>query len=412
MNERAHYLQQIWSPYPSILRGSLILFGKVSEIDPVHTQISLLRYTTEGRVEQRFASRYLMQGSQISAAQVLKIGDFVGVDRDSQVILLSPNLGDFEPKRDFSFVVDWAKYMQIIRHFFSEYGFLEVQTPLLVPCPGTEPSLDVFSTDLILGQRRTKYFLPTSPEIHLKKLLAQGFEKVFEMTSSFRNGEVTEKHQPEFKILEFYRAFDDLNSIKSDVNQLVRFLCSQLGVEPPASVVSYSVPELFKIYCGFELLPATNIYDLKKLAESLNVDVRSATSIDDYFFLIFIEKIESQLPTKQLIFVDKYPPYQAALARVGNDGWAERFEFYWKGFELGNAFYELNDPRIQRLRSQEDLQKKQEMKKDEINLDEDFFRALEGGLPPSAGIAIGLERLFMALTDKKKIEDVMCFPKS
>lgn len=412
MSERANYLQQFWSSYPSIRREALILYGKVSEIDPVHAQISLVRFTSEGRVEQRFASRYVMQGSQIPASQVLQKGDCVGVDRDSRVILLSPNQAGADNSRDLSFLALWATYLQKVRGFLMERGFLEVQTPLLVPCPGTEPSLDVFSTDFILGQKRTKYFLPTSPELHLKKLLAQGVERIFEITSSFRNGELTERHQPEFKILEFYRAYDTLDAIKIDVTQMVHSLCAHLKMEPPSAVVSYGVPELFKKYCDFDLAPGATIYELKTLAEKLRVDVRSATSIDDYFFLIFMEKIESQLPSDQLIFVEKYPPYQAALARVGSDGWAERFEVYWKGLELGNAFHELNDPRMQRLRSQEDLQKKQEMKKEEIELDEDFFRALDSGLPPSSGIAIGLERLFMALTDAKKIEDVLSFPKN
>jgi lysyl-tRNA synthetase class 2 len=110
-----------------------------------------------------------------------------------------------------------------------------------------------------------------------------------------------------------------------------------------------------------------------------------------------MEKIENQWPKDRLVFVEKYPPYQAALARVGSDGWAERFEAYWQGLELANAFHELNNPVLQRERAEDDLKKKQQLGKKPIELDAEFFAALDYGLPPAAGIALGLERLYMAL---------------
>ncbi len=128
-----------------------------------------------------------------------------------------------------------------------------------------------------------------------------------------------------------------------------------------------------------------------------------------FSFLIFMEKIESQLPQDELIFVEKYPPYQAALARLTEDGWGDRFEVYWKGLELANAFHELNDPSIQRRRSEEDLQKKKDLHKEAVSLDEEFFQCLEAGMPPSGGIALGVERLFMALFDIKTIKDLRVF---
>jgi lysyl-tRNA synthetase class 2 len=194
------------------------------------------------------------------------------------------------------------------------------------------------------------------------------------------------------------------------VEKLVAYLSRKLKVPGPRRVSRYTVTELFQKYLHFELLPETSLAELKSLAEKTGVDARSAESIDDYFFLIFMDKIESQLPFDELIFVEKYPPYQAALARLTEDGWGDRFEVYWKGLELANAFHELNDPRIQRQRFNEDLQKKKQMGKEEIPLDEEFLQCLEAGLPPSAGIALGVERLFMAFYDVPRISDLKLFP--
>ena len=128
------------------------------------------------------------------------------------------------------------------------------------------------------------------------------------------------------------------------------------------------------------------------------------------FSLLFLEKIEQQIPTDQLTFLKNYPPSQAALARLTTEGWGDRFEMYWKGMELANAYHELNNPKIQRERSNEDLQKRQHLGRPAVDLDEQFFQSLESGAPPSAGIALGLERLFMALTDRKSLAEIRLFP--
>lgn len=338
-------------------------------------------------------------------------GDIVAVVSASEVVLLAPQKKSL-PNRSYNKEVTqkWGTYLQSLREFFVSQGFVELKTPSLVVCPGTEPSLDVFSTNLKVGSRQQKLFLPTSPELHLKKALALGAEKIFELAPCFRNGEVTERHQPEFLMLEWYRAYASLSLIKGDTVKLVNHLAQAMKVAGPAKVTSYSVAELFRIHCGFELKPDTSKAELKALAEKIGVDVRSAESIDDYFFLIFMDKIESQLPSEELVFVEKYPPYQAALARLTSDGWGDRFEAYWKGMELCNAFHELNDPTIQRLRSEEDLQKKSEMHKEPVALDEEFFQCLEAGLPPSGGIALGVERLFMALQGLHSISSLRLFP--
>lgn len=343
-------------------------------------------------------------------SEFLMEGDLVAVLSATEICLLAPQKKSL-PVRTYNkeLLERWGVYLQGVRDFFRSLDFVEIKTPTLVACPGTEPSLDVFSTALKVGSRESKLYLPTSPELHLKKALALGAEKIFEIAPCFRNGEITERHQPEFLMLEWYRAYDNLQSIKKDVENLVSFLAEALRVSPPKKVRSYSVAELFKNYCDFDFRPDTTKEELRSLANKLEVDVHSAESIDDFFFLIFMEKIESKLPPDELIFVEKYPPYQAALARMTEEGWGDRFEVYWKGLEIANAFHELNHPEIQRLRSAEDLEKKRDLRKEIVGLDDEFFQCLEAGMPPSGGIALGVERLFMALYDIGRMSDLRVF---
>ncbi len=402
--ERIDYLKTTWESYPA-LPAKTRAAGRLHSLTPNEKggcQLEILRDGIHVRFELLQIPLY---------SDILIAGDIIALLEDNQILLLAPSnvlkKGPLFPKEK---IKKWNAYLRDVRDFFTELEFVEVKTPSLVPCPGTEPSLDVFSTELKVGSRKEKLFLPTSPELHLKKTLAMGAEKVFEIASCFRNGEITERHQPEFWMLEWYRAYANLDDIKKDVVNLVTYLTEKLQVPGPQKIYSKSIPALFQEYCDFDLKPTTNQEELKELALKLRVDVRSAETIDDYFFLIFLEKIENQLPPKDLIFVENYPPYQAALARLTPEGWGDRFEVYWQGFELANAFHELNDPKIQKLRSQEDVDKKSSMHKEPIRLDDEFFAALERGLPPSGGIALGVERLYMALTGVQNIADLRVFP--
>nr|BFD58484.1 hypothetical protein CKG001_05910 [Bdellovibrio sp. CKG001] len=399
---RNEYLTQIWSPYPAMPDNAQAA-GRIYKIEREDggLKLTLHRDSKTHKILFEKAPPY---------SEHLIEGDLVAVISAQELILLAPQR-QVLPNRSWNkeMTMRWGLYLKALRAFFVDQGFVELKTPSLVVCPGTEPSLDVFSTELKVGSKKQKLFLPTSPELHLKKALALGAEKIFELAPCFRNGEVTERHQPEFLMLEWYRAYANLKLIKEDMISLVQVLAKVLGVSAPTTVRSFTVAELFKIHCGFELKPETSKDELKALAEKCGVDVRSAESIDDYFFLIFMDKIETQLPADELIFVEKYPPYQAALARLTADGWGDRLEAYWKGLELCNAFHELNDPMVQRLRSEEDLEKKVLMGKEAVALDEEFFQCLEAGLPPSGGIALGVERLFMALTDVQNISDLRLF---
>lgn len=389
---RQSYLNSGWLPYPEMPRGAL----KWGRVDQFSTSV---RLGTEQVSEKTFKDL-----PTLKAVEVLIEGDLIAVMPGNQIVLLAPNLvGRTSRSEQWNEHKKWQSFLLRTRQFFTEKRFHDVKTPVLVTCPGTEPSLEVFETEFKLESKSTRYFLATSPELNLKKLLAEGADRIFEIAAVFRNGEKTSRHEPEFTMLEWYRAFAGLNTVKLDTIEYIEVMADFLKMDRPKEVLTFTVADLFKNYCNFDLKPDTSLAELKSLAENLGIDVRSATDIDDYFYLIFLEKIENKWPLDRLIFVEKYPPYQAALARLGADGWAERFEVYWQGFELANAFHELNDPVLQRQRAEADLEKKKFSGKTQINLDEAFFRALEFGLPPSAGIALGLERLYMAITHTSDI---------
>ncbi|MBC7754182.1 MAG: EF-P lysine aminoacylase GenX [Moraxellaceae bacterium] len=392
---REIFLREHWAKYPETPRGAL-RFGRVYKM----------------RVGNYNLSEWVTpESSDFKGSDLLVDGDIVAIMTAGKFALIAPNLtadscfytleNDPWTKKRL-----WFEYQQHVRDFFKEKRFLEVKTPTLVKCPGTEPSLDVFSTEFVNGSTREKFFLPTSPEINLKKLLALGAERIYEIASVFRNGEKSESHHFEFTMLEWYRSYTNLSTIKHDMIELIEHTADKLKVARPKEVLTFTMEELFQKYCDFKLTPRTSEDELKQLAAKLNVDVKSATTIDDYFYLIFMEKIENQWPPDRLVFVEKYPPYQAALARLDQNGWGDRFEAYWNGLELANAFHELNDPEIQRARAKDDLRKKKQMGKEEISLDETFFEALDQGMPPSSGIAVGLERLYMALKNIKNIDQI------
>jgi elongation factor P--(R)-beta-lysine ligase len=379
--------------------------GRITKIS---AQGSFLVLTTE---KNQVLSEYSLE-NQSHWLESLKPGDIIAVDAQEKLHLLARGEEVGSPV-SYKTLRDWQKFLQLVRDFFVKNEFLEINTPTLVVCPGTEPSLEAFQTTLVKGTQIEKRFLPTSPELHLKKAMVYGFDKIFEIKNCFRNGEFTEHHQPEFWMLEWYRGYVNLKSIEQDVRSLISYVISNFPDETlkwPQSFRIVTVAELFKEHTGFAITPWTTLEEYKNLAKNLQIEVRGADSIDDYFFAIFIEKIESSFSPTELVFVKDYPPFQAALARVNKLGWAERMEVYFGGFELANAFHELNDPEVQAQRFEEDLQKKKALGKSDIQLDSEFMSLLKKGMPPSAGIALGLDRLFMALFEIHDIRQTKLFP--
>jgi lysyl-tRNA synthetase class 2 len=334
--------------------------------------------------------------------------------------------------------------IKAIRKFFDQNNFNEVETPLLVKSPGTEPYLEVFATQLKdeVGKTQAAYLL-TSPEYAMKKLLVAGLDKIYQVCKSFRNQEsFGSNHNPEFSILEWYRSKADYRDIMDDFAQLVLFISQELQkyyqekqgefgknilsrlqnnkVEYLSRVYDLSAPyqrltvaEAFAKYLKIskeDLLDKNKLYGLSK---KLNYPLSDEESWDDLFYQLFLNEIEPELAKLDCpVIIYDYPLSQAALAKKKNDDsrFAERFEVYLAGLELGNAFSELTDAREQEQRLKSELLLRQELGKTNYDLDQDFIGALETGLPESGGIAVGVDRLIMFFAGVADINEVLFFP--
>ncbi len=315
---------------------------------------------------------------------------------------------------------------QGIREYFLTRDFLETRTPLLVPCPGMEIHIRPFS----VGERA---YLPTSPEFAMKRLLVGGLEKIFQICPSFRSEPTSNTHHPEFTMLEWYRAYDTIETIQTDTENLVEYLATKIHGRPEFTfqgrVISVKTPwprlrvrDLF-LGVGVELIPpGSNGAPLQNDAlrdhcRRLGIVPSESDTWDDLYFRIWLNVIEPSLPADRAVFVERYPRSQAALAVLDTDSdgstWAKRFEFYIGGLELGNAFSELTDAREQRARFLNDMRERTEIYGPSfpVNpIDEEFLGALEEGLPPSGGIAVGVDRLVMLLADEPEIEKTTWLP--
>lgn len=312
----------------------------------------------------------------------------------------------------------------LIRAFFKERGFFEAQTPALVACAGQEPYLSPFKIDFC-DDKNKKYrgFLITSPEYSLKKLLAAGFDKIFELAKVFRQNEsFGGRHNPEFTMLEWYRTNSDYSRIMEDTEQLVSFLAKKIKssetilyqgqkIDLTAPWPRLTVKELFLKYANIDLDKAKTLADFKKQTKQ---DYQKFNDWNDVFYLVFLNEIEPNLPKDKPVFICDYPLPQASLAKRKNndDFYAERFEIFVGGMELGNAFSELTEPKEQLKRFQEEQKLREKLSKESVPIDKDLIYALELGLPPAGGIAVGLERLQMLLLDANDINDILPFPAS
>lgn len=287
---------------------------------------------------------------------------------------------------------DTARAAAVTRTFFEQRGFLEVKTPLRVAAPGVDFHVDAIEAS---GQ-----FLITSPELAHKRLLVGGVPRLFELARVARADEQGPLHAPEFTMLEWYRAFADLEDVLRDTEELVRSVVRELAGEDTVFVL------------GNRQVSVAEPFDRITVREAFQryADVEDAVDLaardESRYFELLVSRVEpalAQLPRP--VFLTRYPLSQAALSRPHADdpSVAERAELYFGGVELCNAYGELTDPVEQRRRFEDEARRRAEQGRVVYPLDEDFLAALHEGMPPSAGNALGFDRLVMVATNRSEI---------
>ncbi len=297
-----------------------------------------------------------------------------------------------------------------IRDYFDYQNFLEVQTPVRVDAPNPEAVFCPVSSE--------KAFLQTSPEFHMKRMLVGGFEKIYQIAPCFRGDEIGNKHNPEFTLLEWYRAFARLEDVVKDLQSFLQRLGDifpkTLGQETSKTWQRYSVFEIFEKHLNLKIQHVETGEELARLAKQAGLGHWIADSagesyqeIFSYLWGAFEQEIGDDAPT----FVYDWPLPLASLAQARQDNLrlSERVELYIKGQELANGFGELTDACQARERFEQELEKRQQHQMPHVPLDELFLNSLQEGMPPAAGMALGIERLLMILVNSQSIRDVMTF---
>jgi lysyl-tRNA synthetase class 2 len=310
------------------------------------------------------------------------------------------------------------------RAFFTGRGYTEVETPALVPAPGMEVHLAAFRTTFrpLLGGHDQALWLRTSPELAIKRLLVAGAGPVFEIARVWRNGEVSPRHSPEFTMLEWYRPAASMEALMAETEDFVRAMLPQQviagGVTTDLSLPfeRLTVAEAFRLYCGGLDILATldgggegDAILLRQAASQAGLPPREGEGWEDLFFRLLLERVEPQLGRNRATFLSHWPSPQAALARrdPADPRAALRFELFVAGIELANAFDELTDAEEQAGRFARDVAERHRLYGEGWPVDEDFLEALRHGMPATAGIALGFDRLAMLAAGADIIEDTL-----
>jgi lysyl-tRNA synthetase class 2 len=301
-----------------------------------------------------------------------------------------------------------ARLIASIRRFFVERGYLEVETPIAVPSPGLDVHLDAFGLDDAGGRGR---FLITSPEYQMKRLLVGGLPRIFQITKCFRKGEVGARHNPEFTMLEWYRAWSGIDAMIEETEALVRAVAIEACGRPELVVAGRTIP----IDAPFERLPLARAFARHAgLAEddALALALSGRPEDEERWFRLLVEEVEPALAEGPPVVLVDWPASQASLARKRLDDprVAERFEIVVGGVELCNGFGELVDAAEQRARFAEDQRARAARGLPVYPIDERFVASLDEGLPESAGNALGLDRLVALSLGEGRIGDVLAFP--
>ncbi len=312
-------------------------------------------------------------------------------------------MSDWKPTASLLFLQKRAEYLQKIRAFFNKHKVLEVETPILSQTSIPDPFIESIETKLF----DKTFYLQTSPEFHMKRLLASGCGDIYQIFKAFRDDEVGQYHNPEFTMLEWYRIGFSLQDLMKEVSELMQWL---MKTKAP---VFFSYEEIFLKMLDINPLEA-NAKDLEKKARTLGLEVVGLKDDDKDGWLncLMSHFIEPKLCEKnQPYFIYNFPVSQASLAKIcdRDDRVAQRFELYFEGLELANGFKELTCAKEQCDRFQKDLQKRQTLGLKPIVFPAHLIDAVSQGLPECAGVALGLDRLFMIMLNAHGIEEVLSF---
>ncbi|MFW5996167.1 MAG: lysine--tRNA ligase [Halanaerobiaceae bacterium] len=308
--------------------------------------------------------------------------------------------------------------ISFIRCFLEDKGFMEVETPMMHPIPGGTSARPFVTHHNTLDM---DLYMRIAPELYLKRLIVGGFDKVFELNRNFRNEGMSYKHNPEFTMMELYQA----NADYQDMMELTEEIISSAAAEILGStVISYQEEEIdlsppwkrltmveaVKEYAGLDFNHIETDQEARQAAKKIGVEIEGNWKRGKILNEIFEEKVEQKLI--QPTIIKDYPLEVSPLAKKieDNPGFTYRFEPFIYGWEIGNAFTELNDPREQKERFEEQVKQRESGDEEAHMMDEDFIRALEYGMPPTGGLGIGIDRIVMLLTDSSSIRDVILFP--
>jgi elongation factor P--(R)-beta-lysine ligase len=302
-----------------------------------------------------------------------------------------------------------ARINALIRAFFDERDVLEVETPILSAGGNTDPNIESFQTlfsgHVDAGARER--WLRTSPEHPLKRLLADGVGDCYELGRVFRNGEAGGRHNPEFSMLEWYRVGWDHRRLMEETITLVEAALAMHGRRAEVLIENYR--QFFLDELGIDPLHAP-IDALREPLTDQNIDPAGLTR-DDWLDLLITHRLQPEFPRDRITVIHDYPASQCALAKIrqGETPLAERFELYLGPFELANGYHELNNAAEQRARFERDNAVRRARGQREIPIDEGLLAVLDA-MPDCAGVAMGVERLLMCLSDTDAIADVLAFP--